>query len=79
LILLKIIGLSIFFACFCRKDNDQEAHEFIDENNLDLDNDEEYLHPKEVCLIKKTYFFNENKLSRMNLCLLIDLLLMLNV
>jgi hypothetical protein len=62
--LLKIIGLSIFFAFFCRKDNDQEAHEFIDENNLDLDNDEEYLHLKEVCLICKSYILiEENSLG----------------
>ena len=47
----KIICLSIFIAFFCRKDHDREASEYIDENNLDLDEDEEYLHTNnKVCL-----------------------------
>ncbi len=45
---MKIISLTIFFACFCRKDNDKEATEFIDESNLDLDKDEDYLHTKSL-------------------------------
>jgi hypothetical protein len=54
---LKILGLAIFFAFFCRKsndDDDKEAKEYIDENQIDLDNDEEYLHLTEVCL----FFYN---------------------
>ncbi|CAF1074084.1 unnamed protein product [Adineta steineri] len=43
---LKIIALAMFFAFFCRKSNDdKEANAFLDDNQLDLDNDEEYLHP----------------------------------
>ena len=41
---MKIICLAIFFAFFCRKDKDEEAKEFLDENNADLDQNEEYLH-----------------------------------
>ena len=39
----------MFFAFFCRKDSDQEIREYIDENNADLDDNEEYLHLKTVC------------------------------
>jgi hypothetical protein len=41
--------LSIFFACFIRKsDHDEAAAEYLDEDpNVCLNNDEEYL----VCLI----------------------------
>ncbi|CAF4446123.1 unnamed protein product, partial [Adineta steineri] len=43
---LKIIGLAIFFAFFCQKSSydDKEANEYLDNNQLNLDNDEEYLH-----------------------------------
>ncbi|UJR16871.1 hypothetical protein I4U23_003769 [Adineta vaga] len=42
---IKIITLAIIFACFCRKSNDdKEANEFLDDNQVDLNNDEEYLH-----------------------------------
>jgi hypothetical protein len=41
--------LAIFFACFCRNSNeDKEADEYLDDNQVDLDNDEEYLHSIEV-------------------------------
>ena len=44
-LLLKIISLAIFFALVCRKANDdQEAEEFLDDHQIDLENDEEYLH-----------------------------------
>ena len=47
--LLKILCLAIFFAFFCRKSNeDQEAKELFDEGQLDLGNDEEYLHSLQV-------------------------------
>jgi len=37
--------LAIFFACFCRKSNDdREANEHLDESKINLENDEEYLH-----------------------------------
>ncbi len=55
---LKIIGLAIFFACFCGKsDEDKEATEHLDDNEMDLDNDEEYLHSTRVCL----YIIKNNK------------------
>ncbi|CAF0859705.1 unnamed protein product [Rotaria sordida] len=42
---IKIVCVAIFFACFCRNSyDDKEASEFIDENQIDLDYDEEYLH-----------------------------------
>jgi hypothetical protein len=41
--------LAIFFACFCRNSNeDKEADEYLDDNQVDLDNDEEYFHSIEV-------------------------------
>jgi hypothetical protein len=44
--------LAIFFACFWRNsDDDKEASEFLDDNQVDLDNDEEYLHSIEVSLL----------------------------
>ena len=44
-ILLKILCLAIFFACFCRKSNDdKEANEFLNDDKINLENDEEYLH-----------------------------------
>ena len=47
--LLKILCLAIFFACFCRNPNDdKEANEHLDDNQLGLDNDEEYLHSMKV-------------------------------
>ncbi len=37
--------MAIFFAFFCRKSNDdKEANEYLDDNQINLDNDEEYLH-----------------------------------
>ena len=45
---IKIISLAIFFACFCRNtNNDEEANEYLDENEIDLEIDED---PDEVCL-----------------------------
>jgi hypothetical protein len=51
----QILGLAIFFACFCQKsvDNDDEAKEVLDEGQLDLENDEEYLHSLQVCLFTR--------------------------
>ena len=47
--LLKIISLAIFFACFCQKSNDdKEANELLDNDQVDLDADEEYLHSMKV-------------------------------
>ncbi|CAF0788844.1 unnamed protein product [Adineta steineri] len=44
---LKILCLAIFFAYFCRNSNDdKEANEYLDDNQVNLDNDEEYLHSK---------------------------------
>ncbi len=48
---IKILCLAIFFAFFCRKsDDDKEANEHLDENPIDLDNNEEYIHSNEVGL-----------------------------
>jgi polycystin 1L2 len=48
---VKILCLAIFFAFFCRKsDDDKEAHEHLDENPIDLDNNEEYIHSNQVGL-----------------------------
>ncbi|UJR19382.1 hypothetical protein I4U23_022512 [Adineta vaga] len=43
---IKILSLTIFFAVFCQKstNEDEEAKEYFDENQLILNNDEEYLH-----------------------------------
>ena len=44
--------MAIFFAFFFRNSNDdKEAKEFIDDNEINLNNDEEYLHSKQVCLL----------------------------
>ena len=57
--LLKILCLAIFFAFVCRKsDDDKEVNEYSDDNEINLDNDEEYLHSTEVCFFLK--FFIEN-------------------
>lgn len=43
--LLKILCLTVFFAFFCRKSNDDtEVNAYLDENKFDLDNDKQYLH-----------------------------------
>ena len=49
MIILKIVTLAIFFALVCRKDKDEETNEYIDPNNLDLD-DEDLHQTKKVCL-----------------------------
>ena len=42
---IKILSLAIFFACFCRKsDDDKEAKEYLSEEQIELNDDEEYLH-----------------------------------
>jgi len=49
---MKILCLSIFFAFFFRNSNDdKEAKEYIDDNRIDLNNDEEYLHSNKVCFV----------------------------
>ncbi|CAF4193018.1 unnamed protein product, partial [Adineta steineri] len=46
---LKIISLAIFFAFFCRKPNDdKEANEYLNDDQFDLNDDEEYLHSMKV-------------------------------
>ncbi len=59
---LKVLCLAIFFAFFCRHANDdQEAKEFFDDNQINLQNDEEYLHSNQVrCTI---HFFQTETLS----------------
>ena len=42
---IKILALAVFFACFCRKsDDDKAAKEHLSEEQIELNNDEEYLH-----------------------------------
>ncbi|CAF3897839.1 unnamed protein product [Rotaria sordida] len=59
---LKVLCLAIFFAFFFRNSNDDnEAKEYIDENQIDLNNDEEYLHS-----IENNLLFNEQSSIRVN-------------
>lgn len=51
------------------KDNDEAASEFLDENDLQLTDDEEYLHSIQVCIRK----FLKKCLMKKNLFLRIDL------
>jgi hypothetical protein len=46
-----VISLAIIFAFFIRNtDKDKEAAEFIDEDQIEFDNDDEdYLHSIQVC------------------------------
>ena len=58
--LLKILCLAIFFAFFFGNSNDdKEANEHLDDNQIDLDNDEDYFHSIEVCL-----YFLEKKQNK---------------
>ncbi|CAF3980133.1 unnamed protein product [Rotaria sp. Silwood2] len=42
---IKIVCSAIFFACFLRNSNeDEETNEYIDDNRIDLNNNEDYLH-----------------------------------
>ena len=70
----KILGLAIFFAFFCRKsDDDQEAKEVLDDGQVDLDNDEEYLHLMQVRSFRCSQIIShESDNCRKNLCLLTD-------
>ena len=74
--------MAIFFACFCSKSNDEnrEANEWLDDNCVDLNCDEEYLHENKVCLCcvydekeKKNERENFDLLKRMKICLHIEI------
>ncbi|CAF1184472.1 unnamed protein product [Adineta ricciae] len=42
---LKIVVMAIFFTCFCRKSQkDREANEFLDDDQIGLEADEDYFH-----------------------------------
>jgi hypothetical protein len=44
--------VALFFAFFFRNsNNDKEASEYIDENQIDLEDDEDYLHSSQVCFL----------------------------
>ncbi|UJR21041.1 hypothetical protein I4U23_024141 [Adineta vaga] len=59
---LKIICVAIFLACFCRNSNDdREATEFLNNDHVDLDHDEEYLHSNE-----EKYLFSSRSATRVN-------------
>jgi hypothetical protein len=46
---MKVLCLAIFFAfCFRNANEDKEAKEYIDDNQIDLNHDEEYLHSNKV-------------------------------
>jgi polycystin 1L2 len=48
---MKVLFLAIFFAFFFQNSNDdKEAKEYIDENQIDLQNDEEYLHSNKIII-----------------------------
>jgi hypothetical protein len=71
---MKVLCLAIFFAFFFRNSNDdKEAKEFIDDNQVDLQNDEEYLHLHKVCFVIHRENQIKNDLYRRNFYLLIDL------
>ncbi|CAF1184610.1 unnamed protein product [Adineta ricciae] len=45
---LKIVVMAIFFTCFCRKSQkDREANEFLDDDQIGLEADEDYFHKTE--------------------------------
>jgi hypothetical protein len=53
--------LAIFFAFVCRKSNDdQEVNEYLNDNQFDLENDEEYLHSIQVSLLIYMKIFDMN-------------------
>ncbi|UJR11342.1 hypothetical protein I4U23_015523 [Adineta vaga] len=66
---LKIISLAIFFAYFCRKsDDNKEAIELLDDDQVILNHDEEYLHTTEVNLKTspiRTHRLNESEVNRL--------------
>jgi polycystin 1L2 len=70
---MKILCLAIFFAFFCRKVNDdKEANEHLDDNQLNLDNDEEYLHLTKGLFSFYIKLYKINSFYRINLYLFID-------
>lgn len=47
---LQVIVLAIVVSFLCRNTNkDETAEEFIDDEHIELNNDEEYLHSIRVC------------------------------
>ncbi|CAF4343075.1 unnamed protein product [Rotaria sp. Silwood2] len=69
---IKILSLAIFFAFFCQKSTseDEEAKEYIDENQLVLNQDEEYLHSSvEVSTIRPNRLTPNEILCARQVCL----------
>lgn len=61
---LKIVALAIVFTIVCRKPNeDEEAHEFLDDHPIGLNHDEEYLHGSPVSVHGELYSIDEQFLS----------------
>ena len=76
---LKIVSLAILFAFFCGKPNDDtEAQEFLDDQSVGLDHDEEYLHSNQVRVQNELRSSDEEVFCRNDPSSLTDLPLMLN-
>lgn len=44
--------LAIFFSLvFRQSEDDHEVHELMNDHKIQLDDDEEYMHPVEVCIL----------------------------
>jgi hypothetical protein len=57
ILLIQPICLAIFFAFFCRKsDGDKDARKHLDDNQLHLENDEEFLHLSQVDFFRSSIF-----------------------
>ncbi|CAF1643684.1 unnamed protein product [Adineta ricciae] len=61
--------MAVFFACFCsNSSSDKEANEFIDENQIDLEDDEDHLHsPKDYSLVDCQSLKRVNRLTESEL------------
>ncbi|UJR16862.1 hypothetical protein I4U23_003760 [Adineta vaga] len=62
---IKILTLTLFFAFFCRKSNDdKEATEYLNDNEISLDQNEEYLHEnKKSLFISRTSSIHRSRLT----------------
>ena len=61
---LQIVALVIVFAFFCQKSHDdQEAMEYLDENELHIERDEEYLHENSPSLVDSRSAIGHTRLT----------------
>ncbi len=62
--MLKILLLAVFVAFICRNSkDDKEANEYLDDNQIDLDNNKEDIYSTKVCPFF-CYEINENLFRR---------------